>query len=413
MAPSMKAEIVIDNSDKKSTLALVLDTTEIVRLRYRLDGPHVAVIERAISLNKLDLIVLQIVVEEANNRYKEELITARDTIRDALAKLNVLPRGNSERAFIPIDIDKLVADFTAGFARRLEELRTRCPSYSDIPHADIVRRDLDRRRPFQPNGKGYRDCLFWESMLREVAPSSERTVLITENSKDFCSNTNSNDLHPDLRTDLKTRKLQDDSVGIYRTLKEFVDQNLKLLLPTTSQVLLQIQQRLYKAFDFIAFFRRNREALQEQLTREFRQSEVAGLDFEVSDPEVRYIEDPSSERIAEAYELDPKRLFLAYDVDADINAQFFVIKADYYAMSEDAEFQIEDSDWNDYYILGSKQLSLPLRISLVLEVGVPDKVESFDIELIEFYGRCWKCDAPIRNDAAETCTSCEANLLSR
>jgi hypothetical protein len=168
-----------------------------------------------------------------------------------------------------------------------------------------------------------------------------------------------------------------------------------------------------RIFNFSAFFAENRVAIQEHLNREIRQSGIPGWQAEVEDPEVMYIENPSSEVICENYELDPNKLFLAYEVVADVNLQFFVYKADYYAMSEDADFEIENSDWNDHYILGSKQLSLPLRISLVLEVGALDRVESFDVELIEFYDWCWNCGTPIRSDAAETCDNCKADLLRR
>jgi hypothetical protein len=44
-------------------------------------------------------------------------------------------------------------------------------------------------------------------------------------------------------------------------------------------------------------------------------------------------------------------------------------------------------------------------------VGTPDVVESFEVEILEFYGWCWRCHAPIRNDAAETSANCNADLF--
>jgi hypothetical protein len=51
------------------------------------------------------------------------------------------------------------------FSAKLNELNAEIPDYKDIPHAQIVNRDLERRRPFQENGKGYRDTLLWETLV--------------------------------------------------------------------------------------------------------------------------------------------------------------------------------------------------------------------------------------------------------
>lgn len=248
--------------------------------------------------------------------------------------------------------------------------------------------------------------------MRDVACNASTTVLVTDNKKDFCADDTNSVLHPDLMADLKSCGLREEAINVCPTIESFVDRYVSQLLPTSAEVLEQIQSGQYKMFRFSAFFEQHRDEIQEQLSREIDRSGTLGIDhIEGENPEVVYVEDPSSAEIREAYELNSQKLFLSYDVIADVNVHFFVFKADYYAMPDEVDFQIEQFDWNDHYILASKSMTLPLRFSLELEVGTPDIVESFEAEIVEFYGWCWKCGEPIRSDAAENCARCKADLL--
>ncbi len=74
--------------------------------------------------------------------------------------------------------------------------------YPDLPHREVARRALARRRPFDPLGHdGYRDALVWESVLALARTlSRERLVLVSRNRKDFAADDGS--LHADLRRDV-------------------------------------------------------------------------------------------------------------------------------------------------------------------------------------------------------------------
>jgi hypothetical protein len=152
------------------TVRLLLDTNAIVGRRYRLDGPHMAIIEIAIANGILELIVPQIVVEEVKNKYREELLKAERNLTETLVKQNTLLAADEQRALKQLKIDRVVTDFGDRLDNRLAELRARRPVYTDVPHQDLVQRDLDRRRPFQESGRGYRDALLWETLLRQTDP---------------------------------------------------------------------------------------------------------------------------------------------------------------------------------------------------------------------------------------------------
>ena len=129
-----------------------------------------AIIEIAIANGILELIVPQIVVEEVKNKYREELLKAERNLTETLVKQNTLLAADEQRALKQLKIDRVVTDFGDRLDNRLAELRARRPVYTDVPHQDLVQRDLDRRRPFQESGRGYRDALLWETLLRQTDP---------------------------------------------------------------------------------------------------------------------------------------------------------------------------------------------------------------------------------------------------
>lgn len=300
---------------RSSKLTLVLDANSIIARRYRLDGPLFAVIERAVSLRKLELAIPRIVVEEVQNKFREEISKANHRISSEISKLNpLLPQG-LQRTFAPLEVDKITADFVRRLSKRLDELQASRPGYAKIPNSAIVARDLARRRPFQESGRGYRDTLLWETIVLDVASNASTTVLVTENKKDFCADDTNTVLHPDLVADLKSRGFREEAIDVCPTIESFVDQYVGQLLPTSAEVLAQIQSGRYKMFSFSAFFEEHREEIQKQLSRESDRSGTLGVDYiEGENPEVVYVEDPSSAEIREAYELDSQKLFLSYDV---------------------------------------------------------------------------------------------------
>lgn len=65
----------------------------------------------------------------------------------------------------------------------------------DVPaHVDIetiLQRDLSRKKPFEPSGKGFRDALIWETVkdVASVSDPGDEIFLVTDNSNDYCDST--------------------------------------------------------------------------------------------------------------------------------------------------------------------------------------------------------------------------------
>ncbi|WP_421735237.1 PIN domain-containing protein [Cellulomonas sp.] len=101
----------------------------------------------------------------------------------------------------PADRTTFHAAMTAFFEERLVETPT-CP---DVPVSDLLARDLDIRKPFDENGKGFRDALIWET-IRDLCDKLEGAdtlvVFMTNNHKDFCAG-KGRTLHTHLRDELR------------------------------------------------------------------------------------------------------------------------------------------------------------------------------------------------------------------
>lgn len=72
-------------------------------------------------------------------------------------------------------------------SQRILEMRGEVLPLPTTAHREVVDRDLDRRKPFHPTGKGYRDALAWLSIVDRLAasPKGQRVVWVTDNSDDY------------------------------------------------------------------------------------------------------------------------------------------------------------------------------------------------------------------------------------
>jgi hypothetical protein len=98
-----------------------------------------------------------------------------------------------------IDLGADRAEYDRVLRQRLAEAKVNITPWPDVAHEELVVRDLERRRPFSPNGSGYRDALIWET-VKAIAQECPDDVLyfVSTNNDDFAAH-KSNDLHPDLK----------------------------------------------------------------------------------------------------------------------------------------------------------------------------------------------------------------------
>jgi len=89
-----------------------------------------------------------------------------------------------------------------------------------VPHDEVAQRAIDRIRPFNEKGGGYRDTLHWYTVL-DIAREHPEEDLVFVSQDAAYQNSSRDDLHPDLRAEVEAI-LTTGTIALYATLKEFV-----------------------------------------------------------------------------------------------------------------------------------------------------------------------------------------------
>ena len=186
------------------------------------------------------------------------------------------------------------------------------------------------------SGKGYRDSLLWENILNDIAESDIKTVLITNNHRDF-GGKDKFSLHENLLEDLRNMGLPTDSVQKYNTLSDFLNEKIKPELQTLNDAMPELMEGHYKDFDINIWFRENKDSFKNSIEDSILNSFYELQDLE--DPTVTFIEDPDEIKIMDVYELNIEQVYIEASSLIDINFDVFVFKPDYYWLSEKYDLQ--------------------------------------------------------------------------
>jgi len=381
--------------NKRWKINIVLDTNVIFN-DWFLENPNIELLRKFLSLTDSKLIIPKIITSEILNKYKEKIIKVLPEIE----KINTLLIPSKK---LSLNIEEALQEYKSALGERFVTLRVEEPDHSNIPHQDIIARDLARCRPFQESGKGYRDTLFWETILRNIVNSKTKTYLISENYKDF-GYKDKRDLHENLKEDLLKKGLSQDSVIFYCHLSEFINDQVKPVLDSIEEAKKELEKGTYKGFDIYEWFRKNRESIGSSIQQfmESMTSDLRGLE----DLSVSYAEDPTEIKINEVYELGISQIYIDAFAKIEIVFDVFVFKADYYGWaSEKYDLDVIDYDWNDHYIYAQITTKLPINFAINFNID-NGTVDNFEVKIEEIFGFCPNCSEPIINDAAEACGEC-------
>jgi hypothetical protein len=177
-------------------LFLFLDTTEFSH-NSSLDAPAWDSLQAGVSDGLVRIGVSEITILELQRQIEEKVVKFRESIGNAVAGLGAHLLTVSS---VPEVDETATAD---AFRRRLGGRGVEVLPIADKSHDLIVARDLAARKPFNRNGKGYRDTLIWESFLQWLrdtgAGSDSEIFFLSRNTTDFAE---SDQLHADLVADL-------------------------------------------------------------------------------------------------------------------------------------------------------------------------------------------------------------------
>jgi hypothetical protein len=206
-------------------MIFVFDTTEF-QDQKRLEGSLFRLFLIAKNVAGHRVCVPQIVVEEHARH-------VRTAVKGLVSNLQISAKELGQYFGKQIDLNLPNAEaelktWDAWFLERLKQWEFAVLPYPLTTHAELLRRDLDRRKPFNEKGRGYRDALIWESILELAAKSENEIVLVSRNAGDFGKD---GFLHPDLAQDLIQRGLPSTRVKWVPGIRAAVDSYLRSSLP--------------------------------------------------------------------------------------------------------------------------------------------------------------------------------------
>ena len=200
---------------------LIYIDSSVLCANFYMKGPSFEI------MKKVGTIVLsQIVYDEVVNKFKEKLLEGQRKIHNGIDSMNELLSSPIPDPLTNDQIDSECKKYSDSLDEYIiESGQTILEPYPTIPHEQIVKRALLRKRPFKEDGStGYRDYLIWMSCINVAKTYAQEDIhFISYNTRDFSDTKNKEDLHPDLIADLQEAEISNTRFHYWISVKEFVD----------------------------------------------------------------------------------------------------------------------------------------------------------------------------------------------
>lgn len=211
-------------------MIIFLDSTALIS-DYHLDSTQFNILVESKTKLGIKLSIPKLVLDETVNKYRENLESYAKKIEKAQSNFRRLTKKETIEINEVPDVDELTSEYHDYLINYFEEYDIEIIPLPDIPVAEIIERDLNRKKPFS-GSSGYRDYLIWRSVVSSSNISSHREIVFISNNKsDFA---NDKKLHQDLKDELKKLHVVNRyRFKYYRNIKVF---NNKYILPNLNSV---------------------------------------------------------------------------------------------------------------------------------------------------------------------------------
>lgn len=342
----------------------VLDANIIIA-DFRFNSTDSKVLLESSKKGDIDLFVPEIVLDEVFNKFEERLIDAKSKTDKELSVIKKMTDTDVKNEINEDFIEEKVSEYKKYVYDLFGKNNINILDYPNVPHKEIAHKAIKKMKPFNTNEKGYRDSLVWEnikSLMPKIGTNAANpdVVFVTNNKKDFCEN--DNDLHKELRKELEKDGLDIDSIKVYNTLNNFSNDIKQLFFTQESSFKRRIELGEIEDFDL-------ENMLLTSLRAELDNSDISDIEsipHSYQDSTVRFIEKVDNLKIRDVRKLNSTEYLIDLTCNAEMTIDFYVDKSDYYS-SDDATYDVEDLDWNDYVIWASELVNPEVSISLVLD----------------------------------------------
>lgn len=200
---------------------IIIDTN-IIRRDLKFKDRNYELIHDYLSKTNSRFVMPKIVLEEIAGVYKRLLIERRNDLGKSSKKLNSVLINNHVVINMNIIIEEEVKEYIEYLKANLKIKDDEIIEYKLEYLNYIVRRSIDRIKPFSKNGQEFRDAILWLSILDYAKLTEEKAIVfISDNPKDF-SASGKNELHPEL---FKEAESSDVSIYYFKTLNDFIKEH--------------------------------------------------------------------------------------------------------------------------------------------------------------------------------------------
>lgn len=327
-----------------------------------LDTTNGKVLLKLREKNKIRLFVPSVVLQEVSRQWIDEYYKRKSELEESVQKFNNVTKmlnvsfdlpGPEVCSYSRDAIFKLAQDVLV--KKGLKILPMPC-----VALEQILLRDLDRRKPFDEKGRGFRDFLIWRSVceLHSLDNGEYFKIIFVTNDGDFLDKKSG--IHEDLQKDLPN---SDRDVIVVNNMDTLLKH--PLIEPHVEEI--QREIRVEIEWELKKKVSEELKGLIDKPVSLFDYGEPGGVGggpintpiVEGDFVDIRVIEESV---VYETYSLndtfsgDSDLLTVKVEVDVECSIEGFVYKSDYYMYEWDLE--ILDQDWNDYMMLVCEKRTL-------------------------------------------------------
>lgn len=309
-------------------MKIVLDTNQL-HGDYLLESPQFSTLHDGLRQAGDELCVPEVVVKEITRKFMQAYAGAISGQKKVNRVAGLV--GNEQPELVSVDIAE--KKYSHLLADRLKQLSARVLDVPNVGVGSLLDRDLAERRPFDNKGRGLRDTLIWESILKDLEDHEEDVVLITNDAGFTSRGTEKGtqtELHGDLADDLEAAGHNRTRVKVFKTIQDF-----------NSEVFSRLPEKIYAEDDalegtFVEAL--DPDQMRDQFTGDI-EDEIAGLlpwIFRTRgawDAEVSFLSWVGVPRIVEAFNLGDERAHVVVRTQALFDTKFRVDQDEFTPLS--------------------------------------------------------------------------------
>ncbi|NRT13933.1 hypothetical protein HNP99_000258 [Flavobacterium sp. 28A] len=211
---------------------IIFIDTNIIYGHWHLQNANFQYLLNYLENTNSTLAVSEIVCDEIDNKFHDELNAIESTLKNNIKKYNTLINKNS-----PLIPDKLDNDYSFKSLLMKRTNHVNFFPFNLVPNQKLVERAIKKIKPFKEDDKGFRDTLIWLSFLDYLKLNkNEDIAFINNNSSDFYNLAKIN-FHNDLIDDIKSYGLT-NNFKVYESIKDFINAEVRDQHKYTSEIIM-------------------------------------------------------------------------------------------------------------------------------------------------------------------------------